>query len=164
MRALGVLHDRLTAATAVLGAGCLGLTVLIYCYEIVTRYFLDAPTSWAGAVTLYLLLVSVMLMVPRLTRDGSHVAVTYVTELAGPRFGRLVAGLTDLVSCAVCLATACFAAVETHRAYIHHVNTTDTMEIPTWWLTSFLVYGLVSAGLHFARRAFGAGGPAAAQG
>ncbi len=152
MRRLAVLHDRSTQAASILSAACLGLSVLAYCFEIVTRYFLNAPTKWAGAVTLYMLLISVMLMLPHLTRNRAHVSVTYIADRAGPRFQRLISVSIAVLASLVCLGAGLFAARESYRAYLQGVNTTDAMRIPVWWLLVFVIYGMLSAAIHFARQ------------
>lgn len=154
MSFLSALHDRVTKVSSVLSAICVALTVLFYCYEIVTRYFLNAPTKWASSITLYLLLVSVMLMTPYITRTRGHVSVAYIVELVGPATRRIIYRCISLIGCLVCLGSAYFAVHEAHRAFVRGVNTTDALGIPTWWLLSFVIYGLTSAGLYFGRQIF----------
>lgn len=154
LRALGRLHDGLTKFGAILSALCLGGIVVLYCGEIVTRHFLHSPTSWSSAVSVYLLLATVMLMLPYLTMNIDHVAVSIAEEHFTPRYAFLSAACVLAISAAICFLSAYFSLSEMMRALERGTRTTDTLYIPKWWLLAFVVYGLTSAMIHFIRHFF----------
>ncbi|MCI5076587.1 TRAP transporter small permease [Oricola sp.] len=155
LHALGRQHDRLTRLGAVISALCLGGIVVLYGGEIVTRHFLHSPTSWSSAVAVYLLLATVMLMLPSLTMNIDHVAVSIAEEHFTPRYAFLSAAAVLAISAAICFLSAFFSLSETMRAFTRGTLTTDTLFVPKWWLLSLVVYGLTSATIHFIRHLCG---------
>jgi TRAP-type C4-dicarboxylate transport system permease small subunit len=148
---LAWLHDRVTVAGAQLSALAVGAIAVLYCGEVVSRYFLHAPSSWTAAVAIYLMLGTVLLAMPYLVMADDHVSIT-IADYLPPRAARWLA-LWVLATCVVVCALSTFiSAQETLRAFDRGVRTTDTLFIPKWWLLAPVVYGLGSSTLHFARR------------
>src|SRR5262245_58785943 len=148
---LAGLHDRVTVLGARIAALCIGAITLLYCSEVVTRYFLRAPTSWTAAVAVYLMLGTVLLAMPHLVMQQDHVAIT-VADYLPPRTAYWLALLVVAVSIVVCGIATFISYQETVRAFSRGVRTTDTLFIPKWWLLAPIVYGLGSSTLHFARQ------------
>ncbi len=65
---LAAAHDALSSLGFAIAAGCLGIIVCSYCYEVVSRYFFNAPTIWAGPLVAYMLCALVFLAAPDITR------------------------------------------------------------------------------------------------
>lgn len=145
----------LLEAPAALGAACIGMVVAAYGYEVVMRYFLGAPTAWVNSVTVYLTLAASMLLLPRVTHAGQHVAIDLLAQRASPQWRQSLALATALISALTCLAAAWFALSETRRQLLQGVRTTDTLALPRWWITAFVVWGLAGAGLVFVARCAG---------
>lgn len=150
-KALGRLHDKLSAFTAALSALCLGVIVTLYCFEIVMRYFLHAPTSWSSAIAVYLMLAMVTLMLPYISKMTEHITVNIIEEYFSPRCAFLNAVFINVLAVLICFLSAYFVISETSRAFSRGTLTTDTLFIPKWWLLALFVYGLSSATVHFAR-------------
>lgn len=148
---LGRLHDFVTRAGAAAAALCLGAIGLLYFSEVLSRYFLHAPTSWTAAVSIYLMLAVTMLMLPFLTMTNDHVAVSMTEHLPQPVVRALTIA-TIGASVIVCLASTYITYEEMARAYARGIRTTDTLFIPKWWLMALIVYGLASTTIHFARQ------------
>lgn len=156
MRSLLRAIDWLTDASAALAAALLGVMVTSFWIEVAARYFFKAPTSWAQSVTSYALLASVMLMLPYLTRSGQHVGMSLVYEALPHRAAQALAGILAAVSVVVCLLSAWICGVETLRQYRESVLTTNSMFLPMWTISIFLVYGFALAAVHFLRQAIAA--------
>jgi TRAP-type C4-dicarboxylate transport system permease small subunit len=148
---LAWLHDRLTVIGAGLAALFIGAITLLYCAEVVTRYFLRAPTSWTAAVAIYLMLGTVLLVMPYLVMREDHVSIT-VADYLPPRTAHVLALWVLGASVVVCAISTYISAEETLRAFTRGVRTTDTLFIPKWWLLAPVVYGLGSSTVHFARQ------------
>lgn len=147
---LARLHDRMTRLGAVISAIFIAAISLLYCSEVVTRYFLHTPSSWTAAVAIYLMLGTVLLMMPYLVMAEDHVSITIGNYLP-PRVAHVLA-VGVLATCvAVCGISTFISAEEMLRALRRGVRTTDTLFIPKWWLLAPIVYGLGSSTLHFAR-------------
>ncbi|HEX5958234.1 MAG TPA: TRAP transporter small permease [Hyphomicrobiaceae bacterium] len=151
---LAWLHDRITVLGARIAALLVGAITLLYCVEVVDRYFLHAPSSWTAAVAIYLMLGTVLLMMPYLAMGDDHVSIA-VAEYLPQRPAYLLSLVALGASIVVCGLSAFISFQETLRAFERGVRTTDTLFIPKWWLLAPIVYGLGSATLHFARRLAG---------
>jgi TRAP-type C4-dicarboxylate transport system permease small subunit len=151
---LAWLHDRVTALGAVIAALFIGAITLLYCAEVVDRYFLHAPSSWTAAVAIYLMLGTVLLMMPYLAMGDDHVSIA-VAEYLPPRAAYPLSLMALALSILVCGISTFISYQETLRAFERGVRTTDTLFIPKWWLLAPIVYGLGSTTLHFARRLAG---------
>jgi TRAP-type C4-dicarboxylate transport system permease small subunit len=145
--------DLLTDLGAGVATVLLGLLVGSLWFEVASRYFFDAPTVWAQSVSLYCSLTSVMLMIPYLSREGLHVGMSLMFEILPSNMARRFASFLSLLSSLVCFAAALICFIEAQRQFDEHVLTTDSLFMPMWWLTSFMVYGFAMAALHFARHA-----------
>ena len=153
MRAIARFHDGLTTAGAWLSAAGIAVITLSYCFEVVSRYLFNAPTSWVGAITVYLLLVCTMLMVPFVTRERAHVTITFLLERLGPRGARWLAAGCVVTSAVVCLLSVWFTGTETLRQYLAGTTMMDELLLtPKWVLSAFICYGLLSAGVYFLRQ------------
>jgi TRAP-type C4-dicarboxylate transport system permease small subunit len=129
----------------------IGAITLLYCGEVVARYFLRTPTSWTAAVAIYLMLGTVLLVMPYLVMREDHVSIT-VADYLPPRAARRLALWVLGASVVVCAISTYISAEETLRVFSGGVRTTDTLFIPKWWLLAPVVYGLGSSTVHFARQ------------
>jgi len=154
MRPILNMQDALTRLGFLVGVSALGAIVVIYAYEVVARYAFGAPTLWASDFVSFLLLISVFSTAPWLTREGGHVAVTILPDLAGGlRAPMLRAGY--LVAAGTCLWAAWLCLGEVQHLFNRGTSTLTTVRIPKWILIAFITYGLLNSGLYFLRLAFG---------
>lgn len=140
---------RAAEAGAMLGALCIGAMALFYTAEVAARYFFNSPLNWSGDVSSYLLLACVFLVLPKVTLDAGHVAVSFVQERMGPvmrqRYERILSRLTGVF----CLITAYFVAAESLRQFREGVLTSQATQISKWWLSALACLGLTLAAIHF---------------
>ena len=78
--------DAVIEASAIVATIGLGAIVVMYCIEIFSRYFLNAPTTWANDFIVFTLCAAIFVMMPEITRSGGHVAVTLLTDLMPEKF------------------------------------------------------------------------------
>ena len=148
---LGSAHDAVSFAGFVLGAGAIGLIVVIYAYEVTMRYFFVAPTMWASDFVSFLLLFSVFLVMPWLTREGGHVAVTLLPDILPERIGALLLRLGWVAGAAACLWAAWISLQENIVLFERGTATLTVVRFPKWTLTAVITYGLLNSGLYFTR-------------
>lgn len=153
MRPILMLQDALTRLGFLVGVSALAAIVLIYAYEVVSRFAFGAPTLWASDFVSFLLLISVFSTAPWLTRDGGHVAVTILPDLAGP-LRQVILRAGFLVTAGACLWAAWLCIGEVQHLLARGTTTLTTIRIPKWILTAFITYGLLNSGLYFVRLAF----------
>ena len=145
------LHDRITYALFTIGVVIVGLIGVLYCYEVGSRYFFNAPTDWGNDTGSFLLSVGTFLCIPQLVKDGGHVAVTLIYQYASPGAALWIARITAIAAVIVCALAAYMTVLETIRQIDNDILTNTTTAIPKWWVTIFMPYGLANASLYFMR-------------
>jgi TRAP-type C4-dicarboxylate transport system permease small subunit len=160
MRALWNLHDTVTRLSFQLAVACLGIIAVAFCYEVVARYAFNAPTVWANPLVSYLLCALIFLALPEMTRTGQHININILIDAVPPATSHAMASFVRLIGCAACLLGAWITGVETRDQIMTGVQTISFLPIPKWWISIFIPYGMLSAGLYFLRQLLG-GRPAA---
>lgn len=59
--------------------------VAITFYEVLARYIVNAPTTWAFEITIFLCATGYLLSGPSVTAQDQHIAITSIVEIAGAR-------------------------------------------------------------------------------
>jgi C4-dicarboxylate transporter DctQ subunit len=151
LRRLGGLHDALTAASFAGAAVVLAAIAVSFCYEVMARYFFAAPTSWANAFVSYFLCAAIFLAVPELTRRRAHVAINLLLDRLGPDRAVMLNRLIRAAGAAACLLAAWFTGNATLDQFHQGIDTISAYPVPKWWVSIFIPYGMLSAGLYFLR-------------
>lgn len=125
-----------------------------FCYEVAARYLFNAPTSWANALVSYLLSAAIFLAVPELTRRNAHVAINLLLDRASPSVARWMQRGILAASAAACLFASWFSANATWSQYLQDITTISAYPVPKWWVSIWIPYGFLNAGLHFLRQLF----------
>lgn len=146
-------HDVLSDVGYLIGTIGLGSMAAIYCWEVLTRYFLGVATDWANDTFSNLLCVTVFSMVPHATRRGQHIAITLLSELV-PKLGPPLAIFTGVFGTLMCLFAGWMSLEENIRQIVDQIVTTQNYPVPQWWMSVFITYGFVGAGLYFLRGLF----------
>jgi len=144
-------HDALTDLGAQLSKVCLGIIVFAYCFEVVSRYFFNAPTWWADEAVSYALCLGIFLMLPYVTRAKGHVAVTFLVELMPARPARVTRWLIYFVCFVVCALAFWINLDENLRQIERDVQLMKVKSFPKYWISVFLTYGFGMSALHFLR-------------
>lgn len=148
---LARVHDGMTRAGFLLGGATLCGIVLCFWLEVVARYFFNSPTLWSSAMVAYLLCLSISLATPELARVHGHIAITVLPERLSAttrvRYERVLAVLTS----GVCALAGWICIQETLRQFNYHTTTAMGLDIPKYWVSAFIAYGMVNTALHFLR-------------
>ena len=154
LRAAGLILDRLTKGALYIAVAALAAMVVSQIYEIIARYFFNAPTSWVADSVGYLLLVSVFLSLPAVTKEKSHVAIDFLLErLAAPRKRAAVTALA-VGGAVVCAAAGGAALIEAYKQFMWEVKTVAAFALPKWGLTAIVASGFFLSAGHFVVHAF----------
>ena len=134
LRVLGV--SELVCSLAILG---MGITVT---YEIVARYFFNAPTTWAQEISIYFLLALALLgLAPTLAAD-EHIRIDLLTRKL-PRVVQRWLQIATLAAIAVYAATAAVGGFEMLRQSLRFGRKSLTLlEIPVWIPQTLLPIGM----------------------
>ena len=131
---------------------------LLYCMEVVLRYFLNAPTRWSLETIAFLMLIMMFLAVPHAVRGGMHIAVTLLADLY-PRHVRAIGLVLNLLGLVLCAFMAYVSALENLAQYRQFIETMGNVVLPKWWLSAFITYGFANSALWYLRLLFNGGRP-----
>ena len=84
LRALAAIQDGVSRTGFILAACFLAFICVAYCYEVVSRYFFNAPTIWANPLVSYALCLTIFLALPDLVRRGLQVSIDLHEAWASP--------------------------------------------------------------------------------
>ena len=152
--------DMLIEFSATIATLGLAAIVVMYSIEIFSRYFLNAPTTWANDFIVFTLCASIFLMMPEITRSGGHVAVTLLTDSLPVAAQNGARRILTLFGSGVCLFAAYISLQANLEQYFQGLETVTTITTPKWLITMYITYGLFVSALEFLRQTI-AGKPAA---
>ena len=155
LRRLAAIQDGLSRGGFVLAACILAFISIAYCYEVVSRYFFNAPTIWASPMVSYALCLTIFLALPDLARRGLQVSIDLHEGWASPRLVAALLRVTCLIAGVACLTAAWITGAQAWSEYTLGVLTNTYLPIPKWWLFVFIPYGFLNGGLYFMRQAAG---------
>jgi TRAP-type C4-dicarboxylate transport system permease small subunit len=147
------LHDAITDLGYIIGVIGLSAMVLIFCAEVVSRYFLRYALGWANDTFANVLCVTIFVMVPHATRNARHIAVDLVPELI-PAARRPLYWFTGLAGFIICAFVAWMSLQENARQIALSILTAQNYPIPVVWMSSFITYAFASSSLYFLRSLF----------
>ena len=130
---------------------CLAIIVFSYCYEVAARYFFNDPTWWADEAVSYSLCIGCFLMMPYVTREKGHVAVTFLVEMLSPAKAKPVYWFIYLLCFAACLLGFWINLDENIRQIVKDVHLMKVKPIPKYWISCFITYGFGMSALQFLR-------------
>lgn len=152
---LGRAHDRLTSIGFAGGATFVAVIAISFWYEVVARYFFNAPTAWAYDLAAFSLCPMIFLTLPAMTQRGAHIVVAYLLEAMPRNAAAILAKIILLAAACVCLFCAWIGGNETLRQYTQGVVTITVLPVSKWWISIFIPYGMLSSGTYFLRHLFG---------
>jgi TRAP-type C4-dicarboxylate transport system permease small subunit len=145
-------HDAVTTLGFHLSKVCLAVIVFSFSFEVVSRYFFNAPVWWAGEVVSYAMSVGVFLAFPEVTRRQGHVAVTVVPELLPPRSRGYLLMLIQVIGLLACAAVAWMSLTQNISQYINETEIIAAVRpIPKVYISVWITYGFLSSALYFLR-------------
>lgn len=148
-------HDWISRASFLVAAFVLAFISVAYCYEVVSRYFFNAPTVWANPLVSYGLCLTIFLALPDMTRRGMHVSVDLHEPWLSPETTAKLLRATSLIAAGACFLAAWITGEQAWEDFTLEVFTNSYVPIPKWWLFIVIPYGLLSGGLYFLRQSFG---------
>ncbi|MGB3405942.1 MAG: TRAP transporter small permease [Jannaschia sp.] len=146
-------HDGLTRFGFALAQLCLLAIVFSYCYETVARYFFNAPTWWSNEIVAYALCIGTFLSLPEVTRRGGHISITFLTDLLPPGPRSWVTRALSILAGGVCLWVGWILLDMNLTQFVREEMLVRVKPIPKVWISVWITYGFLSAGLHFLRHA-----------
>jgi len=146
-------QDALTDAGYIIGVAGLAVMVLIYCAEVVSRYFLGSALSWANDTFSNVMCISLFAMVPHATRAARHIAINLVPEFL-PASRVPLAYFSAVAGFVVCSFVGWMSLDENMRQIALEIVTEQNYPVPKIWMSAFITYGFFGAALYFLRDIF----------
>ena len=123
---------------------------LILTYEVVCRYFFNAPTIWAQETATYLYMWTMLAAASYTLQEGKHVAVDLLLERMPPRVRSMLEVATSAVGVAFC-AIVSVQAYEMIAATVRFGKVSATpLRVPLWIPQSALLMGFILLTFQFA--------------
>jgi TRAP-type C4-dicarboxylate transport system permease small subunit len=153
MAALARAWDRLIDALALLAALLFGAMAVYVSFDVVARYFFNAPTSWANDLSEYSLVWATFLAGPWLVRIGGHVRIDIVVEQLARPVNRVLGVVVSIAAAAVCAIGAWQTGVETADYYARGIVIAKIWALPQWLPYSAMPIGFGAMAIEFLRAA-----------
>ena len=149
-------HDRLSDAGLWVTMAALAFVASLSFVATMSRYFLGAPIGWVTDWTGYLLVLTIFVSAPAVTRRGMHVSMDLLFGVIRSnvlyRLLTLIAHLLTLtILCVLCVVVA----QSLGAAWRTGTSTAAAYPIPRWWLIALLLYGFAGSALHVLRTMLG---------
>jgi len=125
-----------------------------YVFEVIMRYFLNAPTSWSSDVIQGFFAAMIMLALPEVTRTNSHIVISFFLEKMKPTSRQHLGRAIAFVGCVMCMLTAWICLQETLRQFDRSIETLWSHPIPKWWISAFIPFGFALSGLQMLKTVF----------
>lgn len=147
------LHDAIADFGYIVGALGLASMATMYCYEVITRYFLGLATDWANDMFSNVLLVSIFAMIPHASRMGQHISISLLIELVPSARAtlRIFSGIFGLL---VCLFAAWMSLEENIRHIELEIVTEQNRPTPKILMSVWLTFGFFFSSFYFLRAMF----------
>lgn len=141
--------DSVTKASFFVASLALALIVIIFCIEIIMRYFFAAPTSWGPDTVTFLFCASLMLAMPEVTRENGHIAVSIILDFSPRSFAEKFKLILFAVSFFVISYVFYVTTIELIRLFETGINTLGSFRVPKWIVFGFIPFGLGLSAIQF---------------
>lgn len=143
------LLNHLTNFSLLLSSFSLFILLFAYVYEVLMRYFFNAPTSWTYDMSTWLLCTMIMLALPAVTREKGNIAITFFLEKTSTSFQRSFSKILSFVSFSICLVCAWICFTETISQFEQGIETIWNNPVPKWLVSVAIPFGFLFSGIHF---------------
>ena len=144
-------HDKITDLGFQLGKLCLAIILFAYSFEVISRYFFGAPTWWADEAVSYSLCIGCFLMMPHVTREKGHVAVTFLIDMLPQEKAKVAYWIIYLMCFVACSLATWINLDENIRQVVKDVHLMKVKPFPKYYISVFLTFGFGMSALHFLR-------------
>ena len=115
--------------------------MLTISYDVVMRYFFNAPTTWSFEINRYMLIMVVFFGSGWTLASGGHVSVDIATDKLSPKKQQVMVLVSSFISAVYVLVFFIESTAFTLDAWEHGVKSTEYLAWYLWPIRSFLVIG-----------------------
>lgn len=110
-------------------------------YDVFMRYVFNRPSIWITEVTTYLLLYMTFLGTSYALQQGTHIKVTFLSDLFNLRVQRVITLITSFFALAFCLVLLWQTGKMTWLSMVRHWTSPTMLSIPLIYVYSGMVFG-----------------------
>lgn len=154
---LAILHrmasilDQVTKLSYHLSGLALASMLCLIINEVIMRYFFNAPTTWSADVNQWLFAISIMLVLPEVTRTNGNIAITVIVDRLSHRNKDILCRIILFASFLMCISAFYISGTEALRQYQSGIMTLWVKPIPKWWISSVIPSGFFLSAIQFLR-------------
>jgi TRAP-type C4-dicarboxylate transport system permease small subunit len=147
--------DRTLKATAYMSGIIIVLLMLSMCYEIVMRYFFNAPTKWAADFSGYMQYVLVLLGAAWVLQINGHTKIDTLVLFFSPRTRTIIDIVTSSIALAACALFLWKGVEATWDAYQRGDFLYREVELPLAPLYGVIPLAFLLVCIEFVRKVYG---------
>jgi TRAP-type C4-dicarboxylate transport system permease small subunit len=136
-----LLFDRILTAGAVLAGGMVFFMMLSVCYDVVARYFFNAPTVWADEISSVFLLFTPFFVGAWLLKNDGHVKMDLVLNYTSPRTQRILGIVVSVIIALISILFVYHGAKITWQIYGMGYRTESSLSLLKWPLIGVIPLG-----------------------
>lgn len=156
MAALSRAFDWLLEALAWVAAAMIALALTAVSFDVVMRYFFNAPIAWVMQASEYVMLYVPMLAAAYVLRREEHVSVDIVVGALSPKAQRRLTAVTSVLGAVVAAIVAYGGWLVTSEQFRLGTPTLDAVKVPAFLVTAAIPLGCALLAAQCLRRALAA--------
>lgn len=150
----GAVFDRLMGILMYVACVIFTFTMLLVCTDVIMRYTMNHPISWAMEVCEYILVGIASLGMAWLLKEEGHVKVDVLLNQLKPRPQALLTGITSALGALAVLIIASYGLLETIHLMEMGAVETGILRIPKFYLLFPLTTGTFLFFIQLVRRSY----------
>jgi len=151
---LSRIFDQLLLGTGYASGVIIVLLMLAMCYEVVLRYFFDAPTTWAGDFSGYMQYVLVLVGAAWVLKMRGHTRIDILVTRFSPRTQQVLGLVTSCVAFVACGLFIWVGVQATLIAYQGHEFLYRDIEVPLYPLYAVIPFSFILLCIQFGRMVY----------
>ena len=124
--------DRISSFAGVIASAALAVMTVIVCYEVISRYIFNAPTTWVTEVSTYLFVAVVFLGLAEAQRANAHIQVEILVDRLGKEDRAFIELVGLWLGVLFVIIAAWHSARFTFQEYIHDARDWGLLGTPQW--------------------------------
>ncbi|MHB8984166.1 MAG: TRAP transporter small permease [Carboxydocellales bacterium] len=148
---LGKVVDGFSHFFVKLGGLLVIFLMLLISFGAISRYAFGQARGWVTEVSAYSILVLAFLGSPEVLKKGKHIDIDIFVNMLSPKNRSIISMLTSFTGLALCAALFWAALGVTIENYHEHAMLVGMVEIPKYYLFSFMPLGFLLLAIYFAQ-------------
>ncbi len=147
--------DRLLDILAVFSSILICFMLCIVCYEVIARYFFNAPTTWVIEISSIILLFTPFLVGGWVLRRDGHVKMEIVLDLFSPKTRVVLKTITSFLAALACLILFFCGTKVALELYQTNYFTNTLLRLPKGPILAIIPFGFLLLFIQSLRKALG---------